>query len=1201
MKNIKILINCHKQTERLHDDIFTPILAGAAFADEGLKAAFRDDLHDDMGENIARLHPYSAELTAIYWAWKNYDRLGDPDWIGLFHYRRFFNFSDRLAETDNWKRAFFDFDEGTCCRFGWDREHIEAMCEDADLILPDPELILDPCDWKTPCSLETHYKHSHLPESLDAAAEMVRRVHPDYAQTLEATLRSGSGHFCNMFLMTRELFFDYAQWLFSVLLPLAEKLPVTDPKYDDPAQKRVLGFLGERLFNVWINKQVADGVRLKEIQRLTGYLTEADKAHFQKTYGFEAFSRAYAESKRFVSERSNVFDRGEDDNVICHPIRRKERPLVSVLLPVYNVGAFLRECCESLIHQTLEDIEFVFVNDAATDNSPEILREYYEKDDRVVLVEHKQNRGMSCARNTAFRFMRGKYFSCIDSDDVCDVTMFEKLSSKAEALGADIVTCSVFGFYESVKEVYYHRPLEWFGDSDRLLSLRDRPQQLMEPAAWCKLFRTDYVRGLDYFEFREGTRSWEDVPAMTSAFCQTERIATVQEALYFYRQRREGNQSSNMTRRNTDEYISGAILQQAILDRHNCHDELLQSYIEEFKFLYAEWSLTKMRKKDIPYFFRRVPSLFRKEDKHYLQRVFDLYPHRKRFYQVLMTRSAALYYVARFGYHTLARGLGGVKKLLRGVKRGVKRLFNIRREDVYWTFGYGALSVRLFKKSYYRQTIAWYQARVGDRDALEGSCRQLRGSVSQLENRLEEQRREGALALERAGEERLALEEARERLDRRLEELEEDLRDLRRDKRVLEAEKAALTAEKSALTAEIAAAERERDRLLESSRALEQNNLALSETNAETRRLCETLNDTLQLLEGDKRALGEEKAALQTTLDRQREELNGCWDTIGKFKQEFDGFYHAVWATAWIASWKQYYYENYPQIDEKLALVTAGMDEESRETVLRHCRRNFELLPTEENTALYRYDHYKLYTPWELEGAKTMDELERFRGDWVIPEKAMMENSVWRFHCGLKTLPQHVLDRLRGRGVIDGGAFWGDSALVFSTYGPSVIFAFEPQPDTHEMLRGVVRDNGLEGRIVPVRAGLGADAGTARLYTSGTPSGANTLGMGDDPQIDEIEIMSIDGFLRDREERIGLIKLDVEGKEYDTICGAMETIRRDRPVLLISIYHTPRDFFDIKPMLEAENLGYHFLVRKFSFNDLVTEVMLLGYPEEEEK
>lgn len=1218
MRKIKILVCCHKQTERLHDDIFTPILLGSEFADEALKQAFKNDFWDNMGDNIGRLHPWCAELTAIYWAWKNYDRLGDPEYIGLHHYRRFFNYSDPLPETDNWKCAFFDFDRASCNRFGWDREKIEAFCEGQELMLPLSEQITDPHDWVTPADLETHYKHSHYPEDLDTASALICQLHPDYAGAVDAALHSGEGHFCNMFIMSKALFFDYAQWLFSIILPLEELLPVSDPKYKGE-QKRVLGFLGERLFNVWITKKLSEGVKLRETQRLTGYLTEADKAHYQKTYGLDEYTRALTNSKRF-DVKNSVFDPAINaDNVVVHPARSTETPLVSILVPVYNVGPFLRECCESLVHQTLQNIEIVFVNDASKDNSRDILWEYYQKDPRIVLIDHKENEGLPCARNTALRYMHGAYFSCIDSDDVCDLTMFEKMYRKAVELGADIVTCSVFGFFDNINEVYYHRQLEWYGDSDRLLSLKGRPQQLMEPAAWCKLFRTDYIKSLDYFEFRPKTRSWEDVPAMTSAFCQTDKIATVQEALYFYRQRREGNISSSMTKRNTDEFISGAILQQAILDKHHFFDEEVQSYIEEFKFLFAEWSLTKMAKKDIPYFFHRVPSLFKKENKHYLQRVFTLYPHRKRFYTVMMTRSAALYYAARFGYHTLARLVGGVKKVGRGIKPFIKRLFNIRREDVYWAFGYGFLTVRIFRKSYYRQTMAWYQERVRERDWLNDNCNRLNAALNDSSAHCRELENKTVLLL-REAEERSADRKLLSAQNRELEQqfalLREKTEELSADMEQLSADKEQLSARNQELSTALTLAEqarelsdRERALLTETNAKLSETNVSLDnansrllEANSQMLRSCEALNESFQAAAREKESMTEENHELRSACEQQVKALEERQATIDSFVKEFDGYYHAVWATGWIRVWKQYYYENYASIPQRTERLTEGLDSLSAETVRLLCKRNFELLPTQENTELFRYNHNLLYTPAELRGAKEAVDFTRERQRFSIPEDLEMETSVWRFHCGLRALPKGVVESLRGKAVIDGGAYWGDSALVFSQYGPAAIYAFEPQAETFDRLREVVERNDLTDRIFPQRMGLSDKPGESSLYTRDIASGANLfdiapVGGEDLHRVDRIDLTSIDEFMKDKELPVGLIKLDVEGNESQVIAGAMETIRRDKPVLAISIYHTPRDFFDIKPLLEQEGLGYRFLIRKLSFHDLVTEVMLLGYAE----
>ena len=392
----------------------------------------------------------------------------------------------------------FDFDTATKDRFGWNKNTIESACVDSDLILPHKEKILDPNDWKTPATLETHYKHSHYPEDYDQVIAFIEKEFPLYGTAAKQASCSYNGYFCNMFIMTREKFFDYAQWLFGIILPMADELSISNQKYQG-AQKRVLGFLGERLFNIWITKQAADNIKIKELQRLTGYLTSQDQQTFIKTYGDAAYTLALSASKRYVASQT-AFDKSVNaDGVIFHPARISYIPKVSILVPVYNVSEFLVECIESLIHQTIQETEIIFVNNASTDNSLDILKDYYKKDPRIVVIEHKENEGLPGSRNTALRYVRGKYFGFVDSDDICDLQMFEKMYQKAECLGADIVTCCVMGFYDTLEHQYWHRPLEWYGNSDRLLPLSGRPQQLMEPAAWCKLFRTTYIKNLDYF------------------------------------------------------------------------------------------------------------------------------------------------------------------------------------------------------------------------------------------------------------------------------------------------------------------------------------------------------------------------------------------------------------------------------------------------------------------------------------------------------------------------------------------------------------------------------------------------------------------------------------------------------------------------------------------------------------------------------
>lgn len=1149
MDNFKILVCCHKQTAHISDPNFPSILLGSQFADDTLKNAYANDLWDSTGDNIGRLHPYCAELTSIYWAWKNYEKLGNPDYIGLFHYRRFFNFGTPLAEQDLWKCAFFDFDEKTRKRFGWDEATIKEFCEGYDLILPHSEQILDPYDWQTPTTLETHYKHSHCPEDFDMVMDFIKKTHPEYSTAVDTTRSAGYGHFCNMFVMKKELFFDYAQWLFDIILPLETMLPVTDPKYNNVAQKRVLGFLGERLFNVWITQQkLKKDVKIRQTQRLVGYLSLEEQAHFASQYGSHEYNRLLTISK--IMPQNKDEDAVDVGNALLYPTRMKTPPDVSVLVSVYNVSPYLRECIESLIHQTLDNIEFIFVDNASTDDSLDILLTYYDYDPRITVVAHKKNEGLPVSRNTALKYAQGKYFSYIDSDDICDLTMFEKLYQKAEELGADIVTCSVTGFIDTLDNQYLHRPLEWYGDSDKLLPLSGRPQQLMEPAAWCKLFRREYIKNLDYFEFRPGIIAWEDVPAMTSAFIQTDKIATVQEALYFYRQRSSGNLSNNMTRRNTNDFLSGEKLQREILEKHNFHNDEVMSYIEEFKFLYVQWILSKMRKRDIPYLFHKAGGVFKGKNKKYLARLFEVYPKRKILYTTLRLRCSFPYLAAK-----------GCRMIARKGKSFLKRLFSVGRDGCYRTFKIGPFRCKQFLKKYSNDTIRW----------LEGKYWESQGMVGHLTN--QNNQLQGANA-----------------------QLVQDKTELEKSKKLLLDNNLQLESHRKTLE------QANQDLHVFNSR-LQADNDQLKTTNA-------GLENSIGILVQTNAGLEQTRSALQGQLDersavcrQQEEQIQSLSGIVATYQKETAGFFRAVWTTGWIKVWKTFFRENYAQIGQKQAALTANMDEKSVQTVDRLCDRNFRLLPEQEDTDLYLYNHWKLYTPEEQEGAKIPVDEAPYREKFTIAADAIMETPVFTFHCGLKCLPESVTAKLVGTDIIDGGAYWGDSALVFTGYDPHRIYAFEPHPATHLDLCRTVTDNHLEELVIPVKAGLGSCTEDRQLYTNGMLSGSNLANIAPvtsdgAAEVNNIQVISIDEFVREHNLNVGLIKLDIEGNELAAIHGAVETIKKYRPVLSIAVYHDPKDLFEIKPFLESLDLGYRFMVRKLVYHDLVTEVVLLGYTEE---
>ena len=113
---------------------------------------------------------------------------------------------------------------------------------------------------------------------------------------------------------------------------------------------------------------------------------------------------------------------------------------VSIIIPVYNVENYLRRCLDSVINQTLKDIEIICVDDGSTDNSGKILDEYALKDKRIKVI-HQRNKGAAVARNVGLSLAVGDYISILDSDDVFDKNMLQLLYNRAVSTGADITIC----------------------------------------------------------------------------------------------------------------------------------------------------------------------------------------------------------------------------------------------------------------------------------------------------------------------------------------------------------------------------------------------------------------------------------------------------------------------------------------------------------------------------------------------------------------------------------------------------------------------------------------------------------------------------------------------------------------------------------------------------------------------------------------
>ena len=222
MKNIKILVATHKKYQMPKDSMYLPIHVGADGKDNiGYKK-------DNTGKNISLKNPYFCELTGLYWAWKNLD----ADYIGLTHYRRHFTLNNRIPnnEEDKFKIILR-------------QDELEKVLKKADIILPKKrEYFIE--------NLYSHYKHTMYIEPLDETRKIIEEKCPKYLKEFDKLKTRTSSHMFNMFIMKKEYFDRYSEWLFDILFELEKRV---DVKKYEKFHARFFGRVSELLLDIWIN------------------------------------------------------------------------------------------------------------------------------------------------------------------------------------------------------------------------------------------------------------------------------------------------------------------------------------------------------------------------------------------------------------------------------------------------------------------------------------------------------------------------------------------------------------------------------------------------------------------------------------------------------------------------------------------------------------------------------------------------------------------------------------------------------------------------------------------------------------------------------------------------------------------------------------------------------------------------------------
>lgn len=216
-------------------------------------------------------------------------------------------------------------------------------------------------------------------------------------------------------------------------------------------------------------------------------------------------------------------------------------PVVSLLVPIYNVERYLRECLDSACSQTLEDIEIICLNDGSTDSSPDIIREYMARDPRVRMVD-KPNSGYGASMNRGLAEAHGRYIGILESDDFFEPDALELLVNAAEAYDAQVAKANFWLYWsvpEEKNELFEVVPKKAAG---RPVNPSKEPEIFFaKPSIWSAVYRRDFLseHGIDFLETPGA--SFQDSAFNFKVWACADRVVFLNEPVLHYRQDNESS------------------------------------------------------------------------------------------------------------------------------------------------------------------------------------------------------------------------------------------------------------------------------------------------------------------------------------------------------------------------------------------------------------------------------------------------------------------------------------------------------------------------------------------------------------------------------------------------------------------------------------------------------------------------------------
>ncbi len=228
-----------------------------------------------------------------------------------------------------------------------------------------------------------------------------------------------------------------------------------------------------------------------------------------------------------------------------------KNPLISIIVPIYNVEHYLSRCIDSILSQTYQNMEIILVDDGSKDGS-ELIADQYAKNHSIVKVIHKKNGGLSSARNAGLKIAKGEWIAFVDSDDYVDSSFLLELYNLATRNNADVATCTFTPFTDDgsalKKKPFW--PSEPLSGSE---AINDMMKNKRPAYIWLNLFRAELFKK-NKIVFPDG-RKYEDISTKIMLLYNAKKVAFTNEPLYHYLIHRNSITGEKMTETKCDDYL----------------------------------------------------------------------------------------------------------------------------------------------------------------------------------------------------------------------------------------------------------------------------------------------------------------------------------------------------------------------------------------------------------------------------------------------------------------------------------------------------------------------------------------------------------------------------------------------------------------------------------------------------------------------